>query len=102
MQPVDTLSQAQINLINIYEKYLVLIHRRLKWKERIKMNLGENSNVDKANSTKGRVDITRKRTRSQVDGNMNAPINKTTKLQYNTKQGDQSYEVISQHYIYAV
>jgi len=35
-QPAEILTPAQKNLINLYEKYWILIHRRFKWKIKTK------------------------------------------------------------------
>ena len=73
-QPIDFLAPAQIDLINLYEKYLTLIHRRFKWKLRpLSPVLTEDANI--SNET---MDGKRRRKRkcSSQDHGKDSPSNK--------------------------
>ena len=73
-QPIDFLAPAQIDLINLYEKYLTLIHRRFKWKLRpLSPVLTEDANI--SNET---MDGKRRRKRkcSSQDDGKDSPSNK--------------------------
>ena len=84
-QPIDFLTPAQIDLINLYEKYLTLIHRRFKWKLRpLSPVLAKDAN--ESNETidnKGR----RKRKCSAQDDNKDSPSNKKSN-QLSTRSGN--------------
>ena len=84
-QPIDFLTPAQIDLINLYEKYLTLIHRRFKWKLRpLSPVLAKDAN--ESNETidnKGR----RKRKCSAQDDNKDSPSSKKSN-QLSTKSGN--------------
>ena len=84
-QPIDFLTPAQIDLINLYEKYLTLIHRRFKWKLR-PLSPALANDANKSNETidnKGR----RKRKCSAQDDNKDSPSNKKSN-QLSTKSGN--------------
>ena len=91
-QPVEFLSPAQINIINLYEKYLVLIHRRYKWKRRPKPSI----TPKEAGGATGIKESGRRRKRkvSAQDDNDDLPNNKTrhtnTNNNNNSKRGNQN------------
>jgi hypothetical protein len=73
-QPIDFLAPAQIDLINLYEKYLTLIHRRFKWKLRpLSPVLTEDANVSHETMDGKRR---RKRKCSSQDDGKDSPSNK--------------------------
>ena len=66
---------------------MVLIHRRVKWRER--MILHQSGNTHKTTSTIEKVDSNRKRTRSQMDDGISEAIKNATTQLPSAKQGDQ-------------
>ena len=97
LQPVDFLSPAQINLFNIYEKYLILIHRRSKWKRRLMIR----NNSEETITTTGISESVRRRKRkvSQSKDDSDSPIQKNRNIHSKSKQGNQIHSYLCLVYI---
>ena len=87
---MEFLTPAQINVINLYEKYWILIHRRFKWKVQSKTSASIGRyKAEAIIPLSDTIDSSRRRKRkaSQSENNVYHPANKAIILNSSVIKG---------------